>query len=178
MDIMHKLILGMIACVVLLAPSVSAAPQSLSDAQIEQIRRNCQASQGYLQQIQRNDAAARINRGVAYESLTKAVANFNSRVALNKLNGSTLVTVTSDLRERVSTFQADYLLYEDALSSTLTIKCREQPVTFYDTLTNARDLRARLSKDIVDINTLLDQYQVGLTALRATFEPAKTEASQ
>lgn len=177
MESMRKLILSMLACVVLLSPVVSAAPQSLSDAQIEQIRRNCQASQGYLQQIQRNDAAARINRGRAYESLSKAVANFNSRVALNKLDGSTLVTITSDLQQRVTTFQSDYLLYEDALSNALDIKCREQPVTFYDTLTTARDLRARLSKDIVDINTLLDQYQTGLTALRATLEP-KTEATQ
>ena len=175
---MRKLLLLMIACVFGLAPVVSAAPQVLTDDQIEQIRRNCQASQGYLQQIQRNDAAARINRGRAYESISKLVANFNSRVALNKVNGSTLVTVSSDLGKRISTFQADYLLYEDALSSALDIKCREQPVTFYDTLTNAREQRARLAKDIADINALLDSYQTGLVDLRASLVQAKTETPQ
>lgn len=174
---MWKLLSIMIASILVLSPVVSAAPQALTDAQIEQIRRNCQASQSYLQKIQRNDAAARINRGRAYESIGKLVASFNSRVALNKINGSTLLSVSSELSKRVAAFQTDYLEYEDALSSTLDIKCREQPVTFYDTLTRARDLRARLSKDIVDINALLDNYQTGLTDLRATLQKAKTEAT-
>jgi hypothetical protein len=168
----------MLVSVVALSPVVSAAPQALTDAQIGQIRNNCQTSQGYLQQIQRNDAASRINRGRAYESISKLVASFNSRVAINKINGSTLLSVSSDLSKRITTFQSDYLQYEDALSSALDIKCQEQPVTFYDTLTNARDLRARLAKDIVDINALLDSYQTGLTDLRATFAQAKTETAQ
>jgi hypothetical protein len=175
---MLKIIALMLTCVLLLAPAVSAAPQVLSDDQVEQIRRNCQTSQGYLQQIQRNDAAARINRGRAYESISKLVASFNSRVALNKINGSTLVTISSDLGKRISAFQADYLLYEDALNSALDITCKEQPVTFYDTLTTARDLRARLARDVADINSQLDLYQTGLTDLRATLVQPKTETAQ
>lgn len=168
----------MIVSVFMLAPAVSAAPQALTDAQVEQIRRNCQTSQSYLQQIQRNDAAARINRGREYEVMSKLVANFNSRVALNKIDGSSLISVASDLGKRITTFQTDYLQYEDALSAALDIKCREQPVTFYDTLTTARELRAKMAQDITDINATLDNYQTGLTNLRATLVPAKTEKTQ
>lgn len=175
---MSKLIALMLAAVLLVAPTVSAEPRVLTDSEIEQIRRNCQASQGYLQQIQRNDAVARINRGHAYESITKLVANFNSRVVLNRIDGTKLVSITSDLNKRIGAFQSDYLLYEDALSTALSIKCREQPVTFYDALSNARDLRTRVSKDINDINVYLDSYQTGLSDLKATLAQPKQETSR
>ena len=174
---MRKLILVMIMAVALVAPSVHAAPQPLTDAQIEQIRRNCQGSQSFLQQIQRNDAAARINRGRIYESLGKLLTNFNSRVVLNKLDAPSLVTASSAFTTKVSAFQSDYLSYEDTLSRVLKVKCEEQPVTFYDTLTQAREQRAKLSKDIQDINAILDTYQQGVTALRGNLvEAAAKEA--
>ena len=157
---MRKLILVMIMAVALVAPSVHATPQPLTDAQIEQIRRNCQGSQSFLQQIQRNDAAARINRGRIYESLGKLLTNFNSRVVLNKLDAPSLVTASSAFTTKVSAFQSDYLSYED-------------------TLTQARELRAKLSKDIQDINAILDTYQQGVTALRGNLvEAAAKEATR
>ena len=175
---MRKIILAMLCLIVLSAPAVHAAPQPLDDAQIEQIRRNCGASQSYLQQIQRNDAAARINRGRVYESMTKLVANFNSRVALNRLDAPTLVAAAGGFSGRVSDFQADYLAYEDAISATLKINCREQPVTFYDTLTGARDLRAKVAKDIQDIDAQLEAYQKGITDLRTAITPAPAQGVQ
>lgn len=175
---MRTLIILMSLMVLLIAPSVHAAPQALNDEQIEQIRRNCQTSQGYLQQIQRNDAAARINRGRAYESLSKLITNFNSRVVVNRLDAPALVTVSSAVSKRISDFQSDYLQYEDKLSAALRIKCREQPVTYYDTLTSARELRTRVAKDVQDINTLLDDYQKGVTTLKTQLSETKAEAAQ
>ena len=168
----------MCALVILLAPSVQAAPQPLDDARIEQIRRNCQASQSYLQQIQRNDAAARINRGRAYESIGKLLTNFNGRVVLNKFDAPQLVSSASSFNDKVGNFQSDYLDYEDAVSATLKINCREQPVTFYDTLTRARDLRTKLAKDIQDIDALLNSYQKGLDVLRAELEEKARESAR
>lgn len=160
---------------VLAAPLVSAEAQPLSDKHIEVIRQNCSQAQQILQRLQRNEAAARVNRGRGYEATIRLMASLNSRVALNKINAPKLAAVTSQVGDKFDTFRADYITYDDQLEVVLKLKCSEQPVTFYDELTRAREDRAKVAKDIQDIDTLLDQYHDALNELETTL--TKEESS-
>ena len=163
-----------VALAVFAAPFVSAEAQPLSDRQIGVIRQNCTQAQQILQQLQRNEAATRVNRGREYESTLRLLALFNSRVALNKLNVPVLAATTSEMEKKFDAFRADYLAYDDQLKTVLKLTCKEQPVTFYDQLTLVREARAKVAKDVKDIDGLLDQYQKALIDLRTSFDTTET----
>jgi len=162
-----------IAIAVLAAPFVSAEAQPLSDAQINTIRQNCTQAQQILQRLQRNEAAARVNRGRGYETALRLMASFNARVAVNKLNSPALTAITAQAEDKFDAFRNDYIAYDDQLEAVIKLKCNEQPVTFYDELTRAREDRARVAKDVQEIDSLLDQYQTALGELKATFSTAE-----
>lgn len=154
--------------VVLAAPLVSAEAQPLTDRQVDVIRQNCGQAQQILLRLQRNEAAARVNRGRGYESTLRLMASLNSRVALNKINAPNLTATTSQVESKFEAFRADYIAYDDQLEIVLKLRCSEQPVTFYDELTLAREARAKVAKDVRDIDGLLDQYQLALNELGTT----------
>jgi hypothetical protein len=124
-----------------------------------------------MQQLQRTEAATRVNRGRAYESISKLLIALNSRVALNKLNAPSLAATTTEMDKRFNTFKDDYSQYEDKLVATIKLKCSEQPVTFYDSLTQVRELRAKAADDIKSLNEVLDTYQSAVNDLRANVVP-------
>ena len=160
--------LSLFACLiaVLASPMVSAEAAPLTDRQIEVIRANCLSAQSTMLQLQRSEAATRVNRGRAYESISKIMTSLNSRVALKKLSGPGLTSATAEMQKRFNSFKDDYSAYEDSLNTIVKLPCGEQPVTFYDSLTNARDLRAKVAADVDGINETLDSYQNSINNLR------------
>lgn len=148
------------------APLVSAEAHPLTDRHIEIIRQNCTQAQQTLQRLQRNEAATRVNRGRDYEATIRLMASFNSRVALNKIDAPNLSALTSQVGDKFDEFRSDYIAYDDQLENVLRLKCREQPVTFYDELTLVREARAKVAKDIQDIDTMLGQYGDAVVELK------------
>lgn len=148
-------------------PMVRAeSAQPLTDEYIASIKAGCtDALQGLLR-VQKTEAATRVNRGREYESILKLVAAFNSRVVFNKLDAPLLTSTTAKLQTNFNEFQSHYLDYAEKVDETLEINCKQAPVTFYDSLTSARDARVLVAKDVSDIEALLDEYQRGLDVLK------------
>lgn len=148
-------------------PNVSAATETLGDTQIELIRQNCVAAQSNMQRLEQNETVTRRNRGANYESILKLMAAFNGRTAFNKLNVPNLVSITADVEKKKAEFNENYINYNNSLKVTMKLaNCKEQPVTFYDYLTQTRELRVKLSTSIEDIDRLLDSYQTSLDNLK------------
>lgn len=178
---MKRLLLGIFTVIfaVTSASLVNAAePANLSSAQIEKIRANCDTAQVSLQQLQQSDVATRLSRGRDYEQLLKLMAIFNSRVALNKLDAAALTAATADFEKRFRTFQRDYVNYSEHLSSTISMRCSEQPVTFYDSLVAVRENRNELAAEIDGMDSLLNRYQQSLDALAASVAASEREVAQ
>lgn len=153
--------------VLLASPNVSAVGEPITDAQIEVIRQNCVAAQSSMQRLELNEAVTRRNRGVSYESTLKLMATLNSRIAFNKLNAPTLTSLTAEINKKRTEFAENYISYNNSFTITMKLpNCQEQPVTFYDYLTQTRQLRAKLSTGIDDIDRLLDSYQTALNELK------------
>ena len=158
------------------SPMVRAeTTEPLTDQHIAAIRVGCvDALQGMLQ-VQRTEAATRVNRGREYESLLRLVAAFNSRIVLNKLDAPAMTGAASRMQERFSQFQQHYLDYADKVDATLDVNCKEAPVTFYDSLTEAREARASVASDVVEMSKLLAEYQAGLDKLKDELKKAETQ---
>lgn len=160
------------------APTVSAEGQSLSDTQIELIRQNCVTAQSSMQRLEQSEAVVRRNRGVGYESTLRLMAALNSRIAFNKLSAPELSTITANVEKKRAEFTENYISYNNSFTTTMKLpRCREQPVTFYDYLTQTRDLRTKLSSSIDDIDRLLDSYQKELDKLKTSVSSATTTQS-
>ena len=165
--------------VVLASPGVNAAAEPLSDTQIEMVRQNCLAAQSSMQRLEQTEAVSRRNRGVSYESTLRLMAALNSRIAINKLNAPDLSTLTAEVDKKRAEFVEKYLAYNNSFTVTMRLSnCRAQPVTFYDYLTQTRQLRTELSSVIDDIDRLLDSYQTGLNELKSGMAPSPSTGAQ
>lgn len=165
----RRLALGASLLALLCAPNVNAETATLNDTQIEIIRQNCIAAQSNMQRLELNEAVTRRNRGVSYESTLKLMAALNSRIAFNKLSAPTLASLTADIEKKRAEFVENYKNYNNSYTVTMRLpNCKEQPVTFYDYLTQTRELRTKLSTSIDEIDHMLDSYQQALNQLKTS----------
>ncbi len=132
----------------------------MTEAHIQRIRANCVDAQSVLSQLHASDALLRVNRGQLYESIsTKLMAPFNSRVALNKFDGSKLVAQSATYETQLNEFRSSYKTYEEAMSKTLRINCTNEPVAFYDSVADARAKRQQVHQTIVTLQKTIQSYK-------------------
>lgn len=126
-----------------------------------------------MQRLEQTEAVVRRNRGVSYESTLRLMAALNSRIASNKLNAPALTSTTAEIEKKRAEFNESYIAYNNSFTITMKLpNCKEQPVTFYDYLTQTRELRSKLSATVSDIDKLMDAYQAGLSELKHTVNGA------
>ena len=165
---MNRFIVSFVACVVtmtiVLSPFVHADDQqnvagSLSGSQIERIRANCLTVQISLNRIHANDGLLRVNLAQNYNAIaSKLMAPMDSRISLNKLDGLAMSATTVEFNKQIKLFTGSYQKYENTLSKTLSMKCADKPVEFYEMLSLARSQRSQVNEEVKKLNLLVNQY--------------------
>lgn len=147
------------------------APGPMTEARIERIRSNCVAAQSSLNQLHASDAFLRVDRGRLYESIsTKRMAPFNSRVALNHLDSAGLPAIASQYERQLETFRLNYKQYEEAMSRTLKINCTNQPVAFYDSVSDTRTKRDAVHGSTVELHKTIQSYKAEFEVFAGKFQ--------
>lgn len=143
------------------ASASAQSPESaMTDAHIARIRSNCVEAQSSLSQLHASDALLRVNRGQLYEFIsTKLMAPLNSRIALNRLDGVSLISVSANYERQLVAFRLNYQAYEEAMSDLLKIKCTDQPVAFYDAVASTRTKREKAHSSTLELNALIKTYK-------------------
>ena len=152
---MKKVVLYVSLVVITLANIVVPAGAVPSD---NVIRANCQSIQSVLSQIEKTDAALRINRGRIYNEVLDLFYAMNSRLASNKISAPELVSITSDFDSQLADFRDDYNDYDDDLNELIVAECQDDPGDFYSQLISVRDERAKLNDEIASLDQLVDDY--------------------
>lgn len=152
---MKKVVLYVSLVVITLANIVVPAGAVPSD---NVIRANCQSIQSVLSQIEKTDAALRINRGRIYNEVLDLFYAMNSRLASNKISAPELVSITSDFDSQLADFRNDYNDYDDDLNELIVAECQDDPGDFYSQLISVRDERAKLNDEIASLDQLVDDY--------------------
>lgn len=162
------------ACLlVLIAGPVAVAQEDetsliLTDAQISLIKMNCTSVQSTLTRIHTNDALSRVHLGREYETISsKFMAPMNSRVALAKLDGVELVKTTVQFNDKLADFRTAYQQYEQTLVKSIQMKCKDQPVAFFDTVVLAQQYRSKVREHVNSLGELTTQYSSQVKTLRA-----------
>lgn len=152
----------------------------LSESHKARIVANCTSAKTSLQQLHRSDASLRVNRGQLYESIsTKLMARLNSRLALNRLDGSELVASAARYERSLAQFRATYQTYEEQLSALLRINCQKQPESFYYRSLEVRERRKDVAQIVTDLNRYTVEYHQTFERFLNDFRTtAGTEAGQ
>jgi hypothetical protein len=145
----------------------------MTEAHITRIRNSCVQAQSSLTQLHATDALLRVNRGQIYESIsTKLMEPLNSRAAINSLDATQLVSVATLYDQQLTAFRNDYQQYEQTMSKTLKIDCKNQPVEFYDSVTDTRNKRVTVHNDTVNLQTTIQSYKTAFEVFATPFEGA------
>lgn len=167
------IVFGLLATVFMSAvflTAASAEDSPTTEAQIARIRSSCVSAKNTLSQLHASDALLRVNRGQIYESMTTMLMHrFNSRVSSNNLDAKNLMDVTNSYSTALTTFRADYQLYEEQLSLALKIDCTKEPVAFYDAVASSRTKRSKVHADVVILHQFIDDYSAEFTTFKDAF---------
>lgn len=147
----------------------------MTEEHIARIRSNCVDAQSVLFQIHASDAGLRVNRGQIYESMsTKLMTPFNSRMVLNRIDTTNLLSISNEYEKQLKEFRAQYKTYEEAMSDTLAIDCVNQPVAFYDHVTETRKQRQLTHESTAALHETIRQYGSEVKAFVETFQADKS----
>lgn len=151
--------------------SVRAESTPMTEAHIARIRANCVEAQATLRQLHASDALLRVNRGQLYESIsTKLMASLNSRISLNRLDGASLVAIAATYEGQLTYFRQSYQQYEEAMSRILKINCTNQPVVFYDGVTDVRAKRKKVHESTTVLHGTITEYKNEFEVFAKQFE--------
>jgi hypothetical protein len=151
--------------------SVKAQSPPMTEVHIDRIRANCVNAKSVLTRLHASDALLRVNRGQLYESIsTKLMAPFNSRVTLNKYDGSKLITQSAKYEALLNEFRTNYKAYDEAIGKALRINCVNEPVAFYDSVGEARSKRVLVHQIVVKLQEIIQSYKTEFEAFAGTLK--------
>lgn len=130
---------------------------------IARVKTECPKIKQSLKRLRSDDALKRVNLGQNYEYISdKLMANLNTRIAANKLNGGKLIEKTSELNENVTYFRENYQKYERELTKLSEVDCGNNASDFYKKLDNVRYLRSELNYNTKKISEITKEYKTEL----------------
>lgn len=176
LSVFSVLVVGVLLCSAITAHAQQA---EMTDAHIQRIVNNCGQANRALTQLYASDKLLRVNRGQLYDLIsTRLMARLNSRLALNKLDGSKLVSVAAAFNRSLDAFRTRYSAYEEQLTAAIKIDCTKQPVAFYDAVAQARSLRSSVHDAVVDLSRYTNQYGQEFTTFRDGFLRQQTNGDK
>jgi hypothetical protein len=143
----------------------------MTEAHIARIRANCVSAQTTLTQLHASDALMRVNRGQIFQSIsTRLMVPFNGRIAKYTQQNVTLVELASDYDNEFTTFSTNYQQYEEAMSRTLQIDCQNQPVSFYDSVSDTRNKRQATHDSVLALQKTIQDYSTQFELFAKNFQ--------
>ena len=114
----------------------------------------------------------RVNIGQRYNIISvQLMARFNSRLSLNRMDASRLVSLTNQFESSRTQFKTDYNTYDSTVSELDRTNCLDDPVRFYDKLVKARDSRRQLAADVEQLNKIAESYKNEVQVVLKSLEP-------
>ena len=134
-------------------------------ASTDVIKANCDAARSSLQRIITSDKISRINRGRAYDQMSRLFYNFSERLRQNNIDNQKFTELTNEFNMMTASFRANYDIYKSSIDMVIDRECQSRPEAFYDSLQNAREKRRQVEADINSLNEIAERYQLAVNEL-------------
>ncbi len=157
-DIMKKAIIVICFALSLLAMPVSAISEAQKDAIVE----HCVAIRVDLNALLHSNATMWGNLMKHYNKiLDKYITPLNVRLVENTLSNDSLVNNQNSFAKTKATFTIDYVEYQKALDSLISVDCKKEPERFYRKLEVVREKRKPVAEDVAKMKKLMEtQYSL------------------
>lgn len=160
-----SLLIAVVVATLVVQPVRAEGALILTDAQIFGIQENCLKSKAALMRLHTADTLLRVNLGQRYENISqRLMAPFNSRIALNGLDGVELTKLTVEYNQTIKQFSSKYSKYDASVSDALDVDCENNPVAYYQKIEQARANRQEVHNATSSINQLLTRYKAAFEA--------------
>ncbi|MGB4768770.1 MAG: hypothetical protein WBP22_05980 [Candidatus Saccharimonas sp.] len=180
--IYRRLLLPLIAVLTLVGPVAYADDQMsavLTGDQIALIRENCSSVQAAMMRLHANDALARVHLGQGYETISaRLMTPMNTRVVIEKYEGSALIRTAADFNLRLDQFRNEYQRYDQTITKIIQMKCESDPKGFYSSIEQGRMYRAEVRNSVVTLGNLIGQYRTQVDELRTSVIGKTTETTR
>lgn len=144
-----------------------ASAESLSDEQISTIKKNCAIIKDNLKSIQYEDSRVRVHLGRYYDTIqSNYITPLNIALIGNNISNIDLIENQSNFVTARSKFASNYIAYQKALEELVSLDCSAEPARFYNKLTTARELRAKVASDTTKLRNLTDKQIKLVTTLK------------
>ncbi len=160
---MRKAFFIITGVLLLVGPAVPALAQADYEAQV---RANCQSLLSSLDELQRRDLVARINRGRSYQETLDQMQALDTRIRNNNLDASRFDVLHTRVNTTVEAFRTAYFHYDDLMNSLQSINCNDKPGDFANSLNQVRAARQAVGEDVTNIETALADYRAQVASLR------------
>lgn len=158
-------------------PAVAIDPDNLTPEEYTLIENNCKSAQRTMQRIQYVDPVARVNRGTAYNNISKLMSALTSRAAFNAYSLPQLSIETAAIQEQRSQFAKDYTDYEIALRELINFNCTSKPGEFYKKLVDVRSKRAIVTLRVREMDRRLDVFASNVSELEGLVKAREKNAN-
>lgn len=180
--IYRRLLVPLIAVLTLVSPAAYADEQMtsvLTGDQESLIRANCSSVQAAMMRLHANDALARVHLGQGYETISaRLMTPMNSRVVVEKYDGSALIRTAADFNQRLDQFRAEYQRYDQTITKAIQMKCESDPHGFYGLIEQGRTNRAAVRESVVTLGGYITQYRAQVDELRVQINATQKGSQQ
>lgn len=180
--IYRRLLLPLIAVLTLVGPVAYADDQVTSVLTGDQealVRANCSSVQAAMMRLHANDALARVHLGQGYETIsTRLMTPMNSRVVVEKYDGSALIRTAADFNQRLDQFRGEYQRYDQTITKLIQMRCESDPQGFYGLIEQGRTYRAAVRQSVVTLGDLITQYRTQVGELQTSINAMPKEVQQ
>ena len=148
---------------------------TISQEKITKIRDHCIENQAALNRLHQTDLFLRNDRGELYQTISeKLMVPFSRRLATNQVDGGTFVDLAATFKTEYSRFNRAFIDYDNAITRVLSVKCLDEPVTFYNELLEARQRRDALAKSNQALMEIIRKYGTAFADYKTAFEQRQT----
>lgn len=128
---------------------------------------HCDAMKDSLKSLQRTDSRARVYLGRYYETiLTNFITPLNIRLVENNISDAKLLDNQTSFASRRSSFNNNYISYQQSLEELVNVDCKSEPEKFYEKLLVTREKRKIVKKDVSKMRGLVDEQKKLVEGLR------------
>lgn len=150
----------------------------LTNAEKVKIQSKCKASQGLVSSVKGRINGVETSRTQVNKNLVSRLTDLSAKLKNKGVNTAGIDAEIANLQTLINTFNADLLIYKQAVSDLVDIDCATDPDGFKASLEASRAAQAVVSKDAAAIRTKVnDVIKPLLKTIRAQLEASKTEGS-
>lgn len=128
---------------------------------------HCDTMKDSLKSLQRTDSRARVYLGRYYETiLSDFIVPLNLRLVENNISNTKLIDNQTNFVASRTSFNNDYVSYQQSLEELVNINCKTEPEKFYEKLLVTREKRKIVKKDVSKMRSLTDEQKKLVEELR------------